>query len=176
MGHSIVSMQRKLFPFDKNHILKEAQLGCKEGLLKVLVENAKQSYLDLCNPLGLEDDPIRKIKSSRHFELNLLEEFYEHLAGIYRYKYGSNQLEFRFDGKSHYEKYREDWSETFHEWTAEFCRDVNFLKAILEVTVFYPKDRKALLAGNRLKTYISQQFYLKVYRYRGIVRLNAASK
>lgn len=168
-------MQRKLFPFDKNHILKEAQLTCKEALLIALVENAKQGYLNLCNPLGLEDDPIRKIKSSNHFDMALLEEFYEHLAGIYRYKYGSNQLEFMFDGKSHYERYQEDWSLVFQEWTAEFCRDINFLKAILEVTVFYPKDRKALLAGNRLKTFITQHFYLKVYKYKGIVRLNTAS-
>lgn len=167
-------MQRKLFLFDKNHILKEAQLVCKDELLYALVENAKQGYLDLCNPLGLEDDPIRKIKSSNQFDMHLLEEFYEHLAGIYRYKYGSNQLEFMFDGKSHYERYQEDWSITFHEWARGFCRDTNFLKAILEVTVFYPKNRKALLAGNRLKTFITQQFYLKLYKYKGIVRLNAS--
>ena len=170
------AMQRKLFPFDKNHILKEAQLACKAALLNELVENSKQSYLNLCNPLGLEDDPIRKIKASKHFEMHLLEDLYEHLAGIYRYKYGSNQLEFMFNGKTHYEKYQEDWTMAFHEWTTGFCQEVNFLKAILEVTVFYPKNRKALLAGNRLKAFISQQFYLKIYKYKGIVHINAAAK
>ena len=169
-------MQRKLFPFDKNHILREAQLVRKEALLCALVENAKKGYLELCNPLGLEDDPIRKIKAANHFEMHLLEEFYEHLAGIYRYKYGSNQLEFIFDGKTHYEKYQEDWAATFQEWTVGFCQEVNFLKAILEVTVFYPKNRKALLAGNRLKAFIGQQFYLKIYKHKGIVQLNGASK
>lgn len=169
-------MQRKLFPLDKNHILRKAQLACKEGLLTALVDSAKKGYLELCNPLGLEDDPVRKIMSCNHFEMHLLEDLYEHLSGIYRYKYGSNQLEFLFDGKSHFEKYEEDWTETFQEWIAGFCQEVNFLKAILEVTVFYPKERKALLAGNRLKAFISQQFYIKVYKHKGIVRLNAASK
>lgn len=164
-------MQHKLFPLDKNYILKEAQLTCRSSLLNNLVNEVKRCYLQFCNPLGLEDDTIIKIKNCHQFNTQLLEELYEHLAGIYRFKFGSNQLEFLFDGKDHYEKYQEEWSETFMDWISGFCREENFLKAVLEVTVFYPKDRKALLAENRLKAFISQQFYIKVYKYKGIVPL-----
>lgn len=169
-------MQRKLFPLDKNYILKEAQLVCKETLLDTLVEKVKEAYLLFCNPLGLEDDTILKIKNSKKVSTVLLEDFYEHLAGIYRFKYGSNQLEFLFDGRNHFEKYQDDWSDAFLVWISNFCQEESFLKAILEVTIFYPQDRKALLAGNRLKAFVSQQFYLKVYKYRGIVTLNVAQR
>lgn len=169
-------MQRKLFPLDKNYLLKEAQLGCEEALLGALVEKVKEAYLLYCNPLGLEDDAVLKIKNSKHVDTSLLEDFYEHLAGIYRYKYGSNQLEFLFDGRSHLEKYQDDWSASFLTWVDDFCQEENFLKAILEVTIFYPQDRKALLAGNRLKAFISQQFFLKVYKYRGIVSINGSRR
>lgn len=164
-------MLQKLFPLDKNYILKEAQVATEKELLNRLVEEVRFSYLQYCNPLGLEDDTVLKIKNYNKFNTTRLEEFYEHLAGIYRFKFGSNQLELLFDGKDHFEKYQEDWSEIFIEWIRGFCREENFLKAILEVTIFYPEGRKALLAGNRLKTYISQQLYIKVYKYKGIVPL-----
>lgn len=164
-------MQRKLFPLDKNYILQEAQAASKPYLLNALVEKVKACYLRYCNPLGLEDDTVLKIKNCIDYDTHLLADFYEHLAGIYRFKYGSNQLEFIFDGRSHLEKYQEEWEAAFMGWVLEFCSEENFLKAILEVTIFYPKGRKALLAGNRLKVFIAQQFYMKVYKRRGIVPL-----
>lgn len=164
-------MLQKLFPLDKNYILKEAQSASEEELLIKLVKEVKSSYLHYCNPLGLEDDTVLKIKNYEKINTSRLREFYEHLAGIYRYKFGSNQLEFLFDGRDHFEKYQEEWSEAFMEWVKGFCKEENFLKAILEVTIFYPEGRKALLAGNRLKIYISQQLYIKVYKYKGIVPL-----
>lgn len=164
-------MHQKLFPLDKNYILKEAQLSAKQYLLNRLVQEVKSSYLLFCNPLGLEDDTVLKIKNYKTFDTSHLEELYENLAGIYRYKFGSNQLEFLFDGKDHFEKYQEEWSEMFMEWVKNFCKEENFLKAILEVTIFYPKGRKALLAGNRLKAFIAQHLYIKVYKYKGIVPL-----
>jgi len=167
-------MIQKLFPLDKNFILKEAQVACKESLLLALVEEVKQQYFQNCNPLGLEDDPILTIKNCKEYKTDLLVEFYDHLAGIYRYKYGSNQLELLFDGRDHFEKYQEDWTSTFMEWIMNFCKEDNFLKAVLEVTIFYPSDRKALLAGNRLKTFISHQFEMKVYKFRGIIPLKKA--
>lgn len=164
-------MLQKLFPLDKNYILKEAQIATEQGLLIQTVEEVKRSYLLFCNPLGLEDDAVLKIKNQKKYRTVHLKDFYENLAGIYRYKFGSNQLELLFDGKNHFEKYQEDWSGVFMQWIEDFCRDENFLKAILEVTIFYPEGRKALLAGNRLKAYISQYLSMKVYKYRGIVPL-----
>ena len=164
-------MVQKLFPLDKNYILKEAQLARKNELLVALVEKVKNAYYCYCNPLGIEDDTILKIRNCNAYDLHLLEELYEHLAGIYRYKYGSNQLELLFDGTDHFHKYQADWSVVFLEWIDTFCKEENFLKAILEVTIFYPKDRKALLAEYRLRAFISQQFYIKVYKHKGIIPL-----
>ena len=167
-------MLQKLFPLDKNYILKEAQIATEHELLIQTVEVVKMSYLLYCNPLGLEDDTVLKIKNCNTYQTVQLEGFYENLAGIYRYKFGSNQLELLFDGRNHFEKYQEDWSLAFMTWIRHFCKDENFLKAILEVTIFYPEGRKALLAGNRLKAYISQYLSIKVYKYKGIVPLKIA--
>lgn len=167
------SMQ-KFFPFDKNYILKEAQASLRNELLCSLVDKVKKSYLSFCNPLGLEDDTVLKIKGSVKYETRLLEDFYNYLAGIYRYKFSSNQLEFLFDGNSHFNKYSKYWEAVFQEWIDDLTSNPNFLKAILEISILFPKNRKAQLAEVRLKTYISQYFELKVYKYRGIIPMKVA--
>ncbi len=164
----------KLFPADKNYILKEAQIALKASLLDYTVDFAKSAYLRYFNPLGLEDDTILKIKAHQSSSNEHLEDFYVHLAGIFRYKYGDNQLEFLFDGTDHYDKYEQDWDSTYKAWLENFAPQLHFLKAVLEATVFYPKDRKAALACNRMKAFITQQFDLKLYRYKGIVAMKIA--
>ena len=69
---------KRLFPYDKNYILKEAQRESKSALLREMVESVKKAYLIRHNPLGLEDDPILKIKNCKKYDLNLFEEFYNH--------------------------------------------------------------------------------------------------
>jgi hypothetical protein len=164
-------MLRKYFPFDKNYILKEAQLQLESELLLHLVEACKQTYLIRCNPLGLIDTSIEKILAHKGRDFSLLQEFYYDLAAIYRYQYGDNQLELLFDGTDHFTKFSNDWREAFRHWLHQFLKSEHFLKAILEATVFYPADRKAHLAANRLKSYYAQHFDLKVYKHRGIMRV-----
>ncbi|MDH3710049.1 MAG: hypothetical protein OER04_09190 [Cyclobacteriaceae bacterium] len=163
-----------LFPQDKNYILKEAQEKTKSQLLTDLAESARIIYLQKYNPLGLEDDTIKAIKSCRQPIIENLDNFYSELAGVYRYKIGSNQLEFIFSGKSHYEKYLDDWKEAFELWVEDFSLSPYFIRAVLEATILQPKDRVAYLASNRLKVYLSQYFQLKVYKYRGILPTKAA--
>lgn len=167
-------MIQKYFPLDKNYILEKAQLDLEQELIIYLIDFSKKFYLDQFNPLGIEDDPIRKIKAHQTEFTDRLEEFYRNLAGVYRYKFGQNQLELLFDGTDHYQKYCSDWYSTYKEWLIDFCLRPNFLKAVLELTVFYPEGRKAELAENRMKAFINQHFELKIYKHKGIVKMRIA--
>ncbi len=167
-------MDRKLFPSDKNYILKEIQEIKKEQLLSFLVEYVKNFYLQVHNPLGLIDKTILKIKNSKNYPLEPLNEFYYDLAAIYRYQYGEVQLAFIFDGRSQEEKYDAEWEEFFKSSIHEYCFNIHFLKAVLEISVFHPKDRIAHLAGSRMKYFIEQHFDLKVYKYKGIKERKAS--
>lgn len=163
-------MIQKYFPLDKNYILEKAQFDLQSELIIYLIDFSKKFYLDHKNPLGIEDATIRSIKNHETAYTERLEEFYRNLAGVYRFNYGQNQLEFLFDGTDHSKKYGEDWTATFKEWLVNFCLKPNFLRAVLELTVFYPEGKKAELAENRMKTFINQHFELKIYKYKGIVR------
>ena len=167
-------MIQKYFPLDKNYLLEAAQLDSEREFIVKLIDFTKEYYLNNCNPLGLEDDTIKAIKAHKTEYTDRLKEFYRNLAAIYRFKYGQNQLEFLFDGSDHSTKYRQDWAEAFVKWINEFCSKSNFVRAILELTVFYPKDRRSELAENRMKAFIAQQFELKIYKYKGIVKTSVA--
>ena len=167
-------MERKLFPGDKNYILREVQEDQKDELLFFLVEYVKDFYLNIHNPLGLIDKTILKIKNSKDYPLAPLSEFYYDLAAIYRYQYGEVQLEFIFDGRSQEEKYTSEWHAYFKNSIKEYCYNIHFLKAVLEISVFHPKHRIAHLAGNRMKYFIEQHFELKVYKHKGIQKRKAS--
>ena len=167
-------MMQYLFPQDKNYILKEVQTDRQHILLQTLVSNARDTYLTRQNPLGLEDDTIKALLACENFSIEHLDVFYWELAGVYRYRIGSNQLEFIFSGKSHYDKYFDDWSEAFEIWMEDFLQSPYFIRAVLEISILQPNSRAAFLAKDRLKVYLSQYFNLKVYKYRGIIPIEAA--
>ena len=169
-----MTISHPLFDQDKNYILKEVQADSKASLLTQMVRAAKETYLSKYNPLGLEDDTVKAIQDCDSFSIEHFESFYWELAGIFRYRIGSNQLEFIFSGKSHYEKYQDDWNEAFEIWLEEFLKSKYFIRAVLEMSILYPQKRVALLAKDRMKVYLSQYFCLRVYKYRGIVPIEAA--
>jgi hypothetical protein len=122
----------------------------------------------------LKDKSIEKILSTTAYNFQELSVFYEELAGFYRYKYSSNQLELLFDGSDHSEKYAADWSDAFKKWVIEFCKSKSFLKAVLETAIFFPDDKQSQLAYSRLKNFISDHFEIKIYKYKGIVPMKIA--
>ncbi len=162
-------MIRRLFPSDKNYILSAVQDEQKESLLKYLVHYVKQYYLQNYNPLGLIDDTILEIKRSKDFPVHAFDEFYHDLAAIYRFKHGEVQLEFLFDGMTHYEKYQTDWKRYFKQSIKSYCLNRYFIRAVLDIAVFHKQDRVASLAGYRLKYFLTNYFEMKVYKYRGIL-------
>ena len=167
-------MMQFLFPQDKNYILKEVQTDRQHTLLQTLVANARNTYLTRQNPLGLEDDTVKALLACENFATEHLDIFYWELAGVYRYRIGSNQLEFIFSGKSHYDKYFDDWSEAFEIWMEDFLQSPYFIRAVLEISILQPNSRATFLAKDRLKVYLSQYFNVKVYKYRGIIPIEAA--
>ena len=166
-------MVRRLFPSDKNYLLGEVQSSTKNSLLHYLVYDVKQYYLQNFNPLGLIDDTILEIKKDHDFPIDAFDEFYHDLSAIYRFKHGEVQLEFLFDGSSHYEKYEKDWVDFFKSNIKDFCLNRFFIRAVLDLSVFHNRDRVAYLAGDRLKYFLGQYFAIKVYKYRGIMTVNA---
>lgn len=167
-------MVHRFFKLDKNYILREAQQASRDELLQQLVGYVKQAYMQQHNPLGLVDDTILTIQQAEQPPTDKLQDFYTILAGIYRYKHGSNQLELLFDGASHFEKYQQEWAEAFTAWYKGFCLKPSFLKAVLEVSIFYPADRKGNLAEARMRAFISQQFELRIHKRHGIKGLKTA--
>ena len=147
---TFVSVIRKFFPLDKNYLLKEAQLTLQDHLLSSLVEKTKAQYEYLHNPLGLDDSFSLKIKTHQVRNLKPLDGFYQTLAGLYRFRFGDNQLEFLWDGQSHFEKYQRDWAAAFEQWNEEFRHREQFVQAVLDLSVFLPENRHAHLAENRM--------------------------
>jgi hypothetical protein len=165
---------RKFFPLDKNYLLEQAQLDSRQHLLMQLVENVKNIHLLKHNPLGLEDDFTLTIK---HFQLKNtkpLESFYQNLAAVYRYKHGENQLEFVWDGREHIDKYKSEWEVEFTKWTTRFCLHELFLQAVLDLTVFLPENRPAVLAENKMNHFILQHFEMRMDKSKGLVAMRVA--
>ena len=167
-------MLRKFFPLDKNYVLEEAQLSLEQSLLDYLVDFVKVEYLLRSNPLGMMDAMATKIQQHDSKDFRHLHEFYINLMGVFRYKfYGDNQLQFSFEGKDAYTQYREEWTIQFKEWTKTFCKHHNFLRAVLDLTVFYPVDSPVLMVDNRMNAFISQFFEVKIHPQKGIVKRTA---
>lgn len=167
-------MDHRFFPYDKNYILKQVQNDLEPDLLTELIRFSKVAYQELYNPLGLNDDTSIQVSRYDKNQLIYLHTFYTVLSGIYRYKFGNNQLELIWDGRSHYDKYCEEWTEGFNKWVRTFCSNQQFLKAVLAATVFCKTRRQGELAENRLKVFLNSQFDVKVHRQRGIVPMKVA--
>ena len=167
-------MVRKFFPLDKNYLLEDVQLRTKDCLLMELIECSKAAYQQLHNPLGLNDAFTEKITLFKPGDLTPLNSLYQNLAGIYRYKFGENQLDFLWDGKDHAQKYHEDWSDTFGHWTDKLCHQVQFVQAVLDLSVFLPENRQAPLAENRMNAVMLGLFELKIHKQKGIVAMKIA--
>jgi hypothetical protein len=91
--------------------------------------------------------------------------------GIFRFRhYSDNQLQLLFDGRDDLGKYREEWSQQFKKWTKDFCHHHNFLRAVLDLTVYYPADSPVLMVDNRMNAFIIQHFEIRIHPQKGIVR------
>ena len=146
-------------------------MSLEQPLLHYLVDFVKVEYLMRSNPLGMMDDMATKIQEHNTADFRHMHEFYVNLMGLFRYKfYGDNQLEFIFEGTDARHQYQEQWTSQFKSWVRGFCAHHNFLRAVLDLTVFYPADSPVLMVDNRMNAFISQYFEVKIDPRKGIIR------
>ena len=162
-------MIRKFFLLDKNYLLEQAQLQTKDRLLSDLLIRVGKAYEAVHNPLGLEDDFVRMIRRFKSDSVQNLDEFYYLLCGLYRYRYGNNQLELLWDGSDHLTRYKSDWQKAFYEWVDLLCSDPLFVQAVLDLTVFFPLDQRPAMAEARMQYFIKSHFSIKIHKTKGIV-------
>ncbi len=143
----------------------------QENLLQYLVDFVKVEYMLRCNPLGLADQTSQKVQHHTSTNVRHLEEFYLALAGVFRFTfYGDNQLQFGFDGRDESSRYQEEWETAYKKWVKEFCKHENFIRAVLELTVFYPEEYTPQMVGMRLSTFITKFFEVKIDPQKGILK------
>ncbi|QOI97130.1 MAG: hypothetical protein HRU69_06330 [Flammeovirgaceae bacterium] len=167
-------MLRKFFPQDKNYVLEEAQLSLEKPLLAYLVDFVKVQYLLQHNPLGVVDETVQRIQHHQSDDTSKLHEFYMVLAGIFRYRYYSdNQLTFIFSGEEPFVRYQYEWESEFKKWTKALCLHKNFLMGVLELTVFFPQEAEARFIGERLAVVAAGFFEVKIHPQKGIQKKSA---
>lgn len=164
-------MIQKLFPLDKNYILRQAQSVMEEEMLDLMVFELKRSYTQLYNPLMLMDPTFEIILDSHHFPKERLRMIYRQLCGVYRYKHGDNQLELLFDGRSHVQKFKEDWYHQLSFWLREMGQYEPFVKNMLRITLLYDTDTRADWSENQCKAFINHFFELKIVKRKGELKL-----
>ena len=164
-------MLEKLFPLDKNYLFRQAQADLEEELLELMVDELKNAYSLWYNPLGIMDDTSVRIASEKEFPQNRIKIIYTQLCGIYRYQYTDNQLELLFDGRSHLEKYREDWIQQFKAWTTELGAYPRYVKPMLRMTLLFDTNSRAEFAENRCKSFINEHFGIKIIKRKGVLKI-----
>ncbi|REG81089.1 hypothetical protein [Algoriphagus antarcticus] len=164
-------MIQKLFPLDKNYILRQAQSVLEEELIDRMVFELKRSYTYLYNPLLLMDTTYAQILDTFDFPRERARLIYRQLCGIYRYKHGDNQLEMLFDGRTHLEKFQEDWSAVLIEYVCDLGSYEQYVKTMLRMTLLFDTESRAEWAENHCKAFINQHFDLKVVKRQGELRL-----
>jgi len=142
--------------------------------LEAMVLELKRSYTALYNPLGLMDSTYAQILDTMEFPKEWVCVIYRQLAGIYRYKFGSNQLEFLFDGRSHFDKYKEDWHQQFVAWVRELGQHESYVKTMLRMTVLFDTATRAEFSENRCKSFVNEYFELKFVKRKGELKLKVA--
>lgn len=164
-------MIQKLFPLDKNYILRQAQTALEEELIDRMVIELKRSYTFLFNPLRIMDKTYTEILGAEEFPRQRIRVIYRQLSGIYRYKHGDIQLELLFDGRTHFEKFQEEWTIALIGYVQDLGIREQFVKTMLRMTVLYDTETRAEWAENHCKAFINQYFELKVVKRQGELRL-----
>lgn len=160
-------MIQKLFPLDKNYILRQAQSVLEEELIDRMIFELKRSYTSLYNPLQLMDTTYTQILDTFDFPRERVRLIYRQLCGIYRYKHGDNQLEMLFDGRTHLEKFQEDWSAVFISYVRELGIHGQYVKTMLRMTLLFDTESRAEWAENHCKAFINQHLECKVVKRQG---------
>jgi hypothetical protein len=150
----------KWFDQDKNYILKQAQYSYKEAGVQDMVRIAVDSYLFKNNPLGLVDDFVKELMNYQSPSTHFLYRPYQLLAGIYRLLHSDNQLEFSWEGKSHFEIFTEEWKNLLEVWMLQMCHHSYLDKMIIKGAIINPSNDHLMLEAH-INKIIYQTFPIK---------------
>jgi len=167
-------MIQKLFPLDKNYILRQAQSVVEEEMLDRMVAELKASYTQVYNPLQLMDPTYLSILEGAAFPRERVRVIYRQLCGIYRFRHGDNQLELLFDGRTHVEKFQQDWSQALVSYVQQLGQHEPYVKTMLRMTLLFDTESRAEWAENHCKAFINQFFDLKVIKRQGELLLKVS--
>jgi hypothetical protein len=167
-------MIQKLFPLDKNYILRQAQSVVEEEMLDRMVAELKASYTQVYNPLQLMDPTYLSILEGAAFPRERVRVIYRQLCGIYRFRHGDNQLELLFDGRTHVEKFQQDWSQALVSYVQQLGQHEAYVKTMLRMTLLFDTESRAEWAENHCKAFINQFFDLKVIKRHGELLLKVS--
>jgi len=163
-------IEQKYFHQDKNYLLKTVQAFGKEALLGVWTKAAYESYMVYENPMGLEDDFTLSLKSNIHRGSGILDEMYDLLAAVYRFKEGDNQLTFMWDGRTHMEFYDEEWKSTYSEWISALCLKPDVYRAIIKASLADKTIHTDFLSAS-IKRSILDHFKIRLTRAKRLYAL-----
>jgi len=167
-------MINKLFPLDKNYILRQAQSVLEEEMIGQMIYELKKSYTHLYNPLRLMDETYTLILDTFEFPTDRVQMIYRQLCGIYRFKNGDNQLELLFDGRNHVDKFKEEWEKAFLLYLKDLGKHEQYVKTMLRMTLLYDSEPRAEWAENHCKAFINQHFECKVVKRYGELKLKVS--
>ena len=142
--------------------------------MDLMIIELKKSYTFLFNPLQIMDQTYSKIINSKEFPLDRLRLIYRQLCGIYRFRNGNNQLELLFDGRTHFEKFQEDWKVALMDYLTQLGQHEQYVKTMLRMTLLYDTETRAEWAENNCKSFINQFFDLKIIKRQGELRLKVS--
>ncbi len=136
--------------------MKAVQAFSKDSLVNQWVEAIYKGYCVSHNPLGLIDDFIIHLEKQLPNCLPLLEENYDILAAIYRLRHGDNQLEFQWDGRTHMDKYDEEWKAAFAKWSIELAMTQEFQRPILKFSLHHSEANTDFLKASIRRAILSK--------------------
>ena len=172
MTHQIDSAEfLQSFEKDRNILLKQAQEGLFNFLTGYMIKKTFDKYKIHFNPLGLVDSTYQRILDYDYDNKAELHGIYENLCVIYRYKHGDNQLEIIWDGRSHVDKYKEEWIETFDTWIDDLTNNTTFIKGILHLTALKEEGSNSVFIRNYIKAVINDHFEIKVLKRNGMKKV-----
>ena len=145
-------------------------LGPVEGTLRVVTHIILS---DFCLAVNFLEKKFR-ILDRNEFPRERIRVIYRQLCGIYRFRHGDNQLELLFDGRTHFEKFQEDWITCLLAYVRQLGANEPYVKTLLRMTLLYDTESRAEWAENHCKGFINQFFDLKVIKRQGELRLRVS--
>jgi hypothetical protein len=79
-----------------------------------------------------------------------------------------------FDGRTHFEKFQEDWTASLLGYVRQLGQHEPYVKTLLRMTLLHDTESRAEWAENHCKAFVNQFFELKVIKRQGELLLKVS--